>query len=328
MERFIAVIGGSGLYEMEGLDRIARKRVRTPFGDPSDEIVTGVLDGMRMAFLPRHGRGHRLSPSEINYRSNIWALKSLGADTVISVSAVGSMKEEIAPGHICVPHQFVDLTRRRVSTFFGGGCVAHASYGDPVCLSFARLVARCVREEGVTCHEGGTYVCMEGPQFSTRAESELYRSWGVSVIGMTNMPEAKLAREAELHYATIALSTDYDCWHQTHEDVSVDAIVAVIRKNVENSKRIVARVARSIGQVEPCSCQGSMRFSVLTDPAAIPPAARRKLDLIVGKYLPPVAKPAKKGKKAVTARKPARKAPARKAGARKAPKGWGKNRAR
>jgi 5'-methylthioadenosine phosphorylase len=290
-------------------------KVSTPFGDPSDEIVTGILGDVPMAFLPRHGRGHRLLPSEINYRANVWALRSLGVDTVLSVSAVGSMREEIVPGHICVPHQFIDRTRGRVSSFFGAGCVAHAMFADPVCLSLARLVARCVREEGVACHEGGTYLCMEGPQFSTRAESNLYRSWGVSVIGMTNMPEAKLAREAELHYATIALSTDYDCWHETHEDVSVEAIVAVMKRNVENSKRIVARVARSIAAAEPCACEGSMRFAVITDPAAIPAPTRRALDLIVGRYLPPL--PARKA-----ARKPPKRAakPAPKKAAKKAPK--------
>ncbi len=308
MGRFIAVIGGSGLYQMEGMRDVRALKVKTPFGDPSDEIVTGTLAGMKMAFLPRHGRGHRLSPSEINFRANIFALKSLGVDTVLSVSAVGSMREEIVPGHICVPDQFIDRTRGRVSTFFGGGCVAHVPFADPVCGAFAHLVASCVRREKIPCHEGGTYLCMEGPQFSTRAESNLYRSWGVSVIGMTNIPEAKLAREAELCYATLALATDYDCWHQTHESVSVDAIVAVMRRNVENSKRIIRRVAEEMGEMEPCSCAEAMRFSVITDPAVIPPRTRKLLEPLVGKYLPPLpARPARKAPRPAT---PKAKAPA------------------
>src|SRR5512138_1934797 len=234
-EPLIGLIGGSGLYEMEGLERIREERISTPFGDPSDAYVLGRLHGRAVAFLSRHGRGHRLMPSEINYRANIFGFKQLGAAWVLSASAVGSMKEEIRPRDILIPDQFFDRTTRRPSTFFGEGLVAHVSFADPVCPHLADLLVRTSREAGARTHGGGTYLCIEGPQFSTRAESRIYRSWGVDVIGMTNLQEAKLAREAELCYATVAMVTDYDCWHPEHDSVTVEQIVAVLNKNAENA---------------------------------------------------------------------------------------------
>jgi 5'-methylthioadenosine phosphorylase len=284
MSNYLGIIGGSGLYEMEGLTDIESRKVLTPFGDPSDEILTGVLGDTRMAFLPRHGKGHRILPSEINYRANIFALKVLGVDTIIAVSAVGSMKDEIRPGDMVVPHQFIDRTKGRPSTFFGDGIVAHVAFADPVCHSIADILAGSVTEDGEAVHQGGTYICMEGPQFSTRAESFLYRSWGVDVIGMTNIPEAKLAREAEICYATLALATDYDCWHETEEDVTVEAILEIMHKNVEAAKRIIAKSAAKIGDRNPCGCAEALKFAIVTDPTAIPEGMKRKLEPIVGKY--------------------------------------------
>src|SRR3979409_168398 len=219
----IGIIGGSGLYDIEGLRNVTERSVKTPFGSPSDKVVLGELEGVRIAFLSRHGRGHRINPSEINYRANIYALKSIGVSRVISVSAVGSMKESIKPGDVVLPDQFIDLTKRRVSTFFEGGIVAHVAFGEPVCASLGAGLLAAARTVGATVHQGGVYLCIEGPQFSTKGESRLYRQWGASVIGMTNLPEAKLAREAELCYATVALATDYDCWHETEEAVTVEA---------------------------------------------------------------------------------------------------------
>lgn len=285
MSDYLGIIGGSGLYEMEGLSDIESKKVPTPFGDPSDEVLTGVLGETRMAFLPRHGKGHRILPSEINYRANVFAMKALGVDSIIAVSAVGSMKEEIRPGDMVVPHQFIDRTKGRPSTFFGDGIAAHVAFADPVCHSLADLLAESVTSDGEAVHQGGTYICMEGPQFSTRAESFLYRSWGVDVIGMTNIPEAKLAREAEMCYATLALATDYDCWHDTEEDVSVEAILEIMHKNVEAAKRIIAKTAAGIGQRKTCGCGDALKFAIVTDPAAIPEGTKRKLEPIVGKYL-------------------------------------------
>ncbi len=228
----VGVIGGSGLYDIEGLTSARSIRVRTPFGAPSDAITVGSLEGIRVAFLSRHGRGHVLNPSEINYRANIFALKSLGVSHVISVSAVGSMKESIQPGDVAVPDQFIDLTKRRVSTFFDDGIVAHVAFGEPICAELRQALLTAGENVGANLHRGGTYLCMEGPQFSTKAESRLYRQWGVDVIGMTNMPEAKLAREAELCYATLALVTDYDCWHETEEAVTVEAVLGTLHRNV------------------------------------------------------------------------------------------------
>lgn len=282
----IGVIGGSGLYEMEGLEDVTRVRLETPFGDPSDEYVTGVLNGVPMVFLPRHGRGHRLLPSEVNYCANIHGMKQLGVGRVISVSAVGSLREAIEPGHIVIPDQFVDRTRgNRRDTFFGDGVVAHAGFADPVCRELSDVLYRAAQAAGASVHRGGTYVCMEGPAFSTRAESFMYRSLDASVIGMTNLTEAKLAREAELCYGIIALSTDYDCWHETHDDVTVEAILEIMRRNVAMAKNIIRQAVREIAAERECACATAMQYAVLTDRSVIPAETRRRLELIVGRYL-------------------------------------------
>jgi len=286
MEQIIGVIGGSGLYEMEGLTDIGTVSLETPFGAPSDEYITGVLDGVRMVFLPRHGKGHRLLPSEVNYRANIYGMKKLGVTRIISVSAVGSMKEEIAPGHIVIPDQFIDRTNAtRANTFFGNGVAGHVQFADPVCGELSGQLFDAAREAGATVHKGGTYICMEGPAFSTRAESTMYRSFGVSVIGMTNIPEAKLAREAEICYGVIALATDYDCWHESHEDVSVDAILAIIRNNVAMAKKIIGHAVRRIGSERDCPCASALQYAIITDRTVIPERTKQDLDIIIGKYL-------------------------------------------
>jgi 5'-methylthioadenosine phosphorylase len=262
------------------------RRVRTPFGDPSDEYCTGRLDGRRVIFLPRHGRGHRLTPTELNFRANIWGLKSLGAEWVVSVSAVGSMKEEIRPLDLVIPDQFFDMTRHRVSSFFGDGIVAHVGMAEPVCGQLTGALEKAARATGATVHRGGTYICIEGPQFSTKAESQIYRRWGVDVIGMTNMPEAKLAREAELCYATLALATDYDVWHDTHDAVTVEAVVANLLKNVATAKDVLRRLIPALGGPRTCACPSLLQSAVITSPAAFPLATRRRLDLLLGKYFP------------------------------------------
>lgn len=277
----IGVIGGSGLYDIEGLKSVRRVQVRTPFGSPSDAITVGTLAGVKVAFLSRHGRGHKLNPSEINYRANIYALKSLGVTRVISVSAVGSMKESISPGHVVMPDQFIDLTKRRSSTFFEGGMVAHVAFGEPICSHLAQAVVAAGKQAGATLHRGGTYLCMEGPQFSTKAESRLYRQWGVDVIGMTNMPEAKLAREAELCYATLALVTDYDCWHETEEAVTVEAILDTLHQNVVLAKRIVQTVMPSLAVSRACACGQALDHAIVTDRRSVPAAATKKLGLLI-----------------------------------------------
>lgn len=285
-EQVIGIIGGSGLYELEGLSDVKSIAVTTPFGEPSDEFITGVLDGVRMVFLPRHGKGHRLLPSEVNYRANIYGMKKLGVTRLISVSAVGSMKEEIVPGHIIIPDQFIDRTNAtRANTFFGNGIVAHVQFADPVCAELSDILFAASQAAGATAHKGGTYICMEGPAFSTRAESLMYRSFGVSVIGMTNIPEAKLAREAEICYGVIALATDYDCWHESHEDVSIDAIIAIIKKNVAMAKAIIKNAVGLINGERACPCSSAMQYAVITDKSVIPDEARKNLDIIVGKYL-------------------------------------------
>jgi 5'-methylthioadenosine phosphorylase len=283
----IGVIGGSGLYELEGLTDVRWRRVRTPFGDPSDEFCEGRLGDRRVIFLPRHGRGHRLTPSELNFRANIWGLKSLGVEWVVSISAVGSMKEAIRPLDLVVPDQFIDVTKRRVSTFFGDGIVAHVGMADPVCPMLATVLEKAAREAGATVHRGGTYVCIEGPQFSTKAESWTYRSWGVDVIGMTNMPEVKLAREAELCYATLALATDYDVWHETHEAVTVEAVIQNLLRNVATAKDVLRRVIPAIAPPRACGCSELLRNAVITAPAAFPLGTRRRLGLLLDKYFPP-----------------------------------------
>lgn len=281
----LAILGGSGLYEMDGLLAVEELRIDTPYGAPSDSIVKGTLDTaagpVTLLFLPRHGRGHRIPPHTINYRANVCAMKMAGATHLLSVSAVGSMKEEIEPGDFVVVDQYIDLTKRRISTFFEEDIAAHVSFADPVCdkltaaLAAASTGVHAKGSKGV--HRGGTYVCIEGPHFSTRAESLVYRSWGVSVIGMTSMPEAKLAREAELPFATLALATDYDCWHASEEDVTVEAVVAVMKKNVETAKRAVGKLAAALPDPTTSRAHGALRGAVMTAPSAVTPAAREKL---------------------------------------------------
>lgn len=283
----IGVIGGSGLYELENIADVTRISLDTPWGKPSDDVVVGTLGDARLLFIPRHGKGHVLLPSEINYRANIYALKRLGAKWIISVGAVGSMREDIAPGHVVIPDQFYDHTKGRASSFFGEGVVAHVSLADPVCPLLAGLLFEASRRAGAIVHRGGTYICIEGPQFSSRAESNIYRKWGVDVIGMTNCPEVKLAREAELHFASLALCTDYDCWHDTHADVSVDEILDTLAKNTEMSKRILEEVIPMVPD-EPekgCMCEEALSGAIITSRDAISEEAREKLQLIIGRYL-------------------------------------------
>ncbi len=282
----IGVIGGSGLYEIEGLTEVQEVRLDTPFGTPSDAYITGTLEGVKMVFLPRHGRGHRFLPSEVNYRANIFGMKKLGVERIISVSAVGSMKEEIAPGHMVIPDQFFDRTQgKRASTFFGDGVVGHVQFADPVCSDLSGVLYQSSLEVGATTHKGGTYICIEGPNFSTRAESNIYRSWGVDVIGMTNIPEARLAREAEICYGTVALATDYDCWHEGHDDVSVEAVIAIIQQNVATARNIIKAAVKRLSQARSCACGEALKFAVMTHKELIPPATRERLDPLIGKYL-------------------------------------------
>ncbi len=281
----IGVIGGSGLYQMEDMRVVEERRIETPFGDPSDPYVVGELAGRRVAFLPRHGRGHRLLPSELNYRANIFGFKVLGVEWIVSVSAVGSLKIEYEPTDILVPDQFYDRTRHRPDTFFGNGLVAHVSLADPVCPRLSKLLVEGARAAGAKVHEGGTYLCMEGPQFSTRAESEEYRSRGFDVIGMTNLQEAKLAREAEMSYATLAMVTDYDCWHESEEAVSGVAVMQVVQQNVKTAQEALRRIVALIPAGERSPWAGILAQSLITDPAAVPAATREALAPIVGPYL-------------------------------------------
>ncbi len=282
--RTIGVIGGSGLYAIEGLSHIERVRLSTPFGDPSDEYIVGKLGDAKMVFLPRHGVGHRILPHEINFRANIHGMKQLGVEWILSVSAVGSMKEEIHPGDIVIADQFIDRTKGRISSFFGDGVAGHVPFGDPICGSLAAVAYDAAKQAGARVHKGGTYVVIEGPAFSTRAESNVYRSWGVDVIGMTNLPEAKLAREAEICYSTIALSTDYDCWHEGEEDVSVAAVIATVKKNVALAKRILQLAVERIPAERKCACTSACASAVMTSPDHISAASRERLSLIMGKY--------------------------------------------
>jgi 5'-methylthioadenosine phosphorylase len=281
----VGIIGGSGLYDIEGMAHVREIAVRTPFGPPSDVVVTGVIGGTPVAFLSRHGRGHRVNPTAINYRANLYALKSVGVQRVISVSAVGSMKEGIKPGDVVLPDQFIDLTKRRTSTFFDEGIVAHVAFAEPICRSLSQALAGAAEAVGATTHRGGSYICIEGPQFSTKAESLLYRTWGVDVIGMTNMPEAKLAREAELCYATVALATDYDCWHETEECVSVEAILATLQRNVALAKDLLRKVIPDVGGSLPCACNQALRNAIVTPHDRISAAARRRLGLLINRYI-------------------------------------------
>ena len=275
----IGIIGGSGLYQMEGLRQIREVRIQTPFGQPSDRLILGNIEGKRLAFLARHGRGHTRSPSQINYRANIYALKSLGVTQVFSVSAVGSMKETIKPGDFVLPNQFIDRTTQRSNTFFDQGLVAHVSLADPICPVLSSILSKASQEIGQVVHHGGTYVCIEGPQFSTKAESKLYRQWGVDVIGMTNIPEAKLAREAELCYATLALVTDFDCWHETEEAVSVGAILHIMKTNVEIAQAVLKASLRLAPDRPHCSCQAALEHALVTTPKAITAATKKRFQL-------------------------------------------------
>ena len=288
MNSRLGVIGGSGLYDMPGLTDVHRVCVETPYGLPSDDVVTGTLEGTRTAFLPRHGRGHRFTPSEVNYRANIWALKKLGCDFVVSVSAVGSMKESIPPGMLVVVDQFIDRTVARPRTFFGDGLVGHVPFGDPVCETLRKMLLASARATKAPVQDGGTYICIEGPTFSTKAESRLFRTWGVDVIGMTNMPEARLAREAGMSYATLALATDYDCWHETEESVSVEAVVAVLMKNVATAQEVVRGVAQRLAAADaPARSPWAdvCKNAIMTSRDRIPPETRRVAEVLFGAHL-------------------------------------------
>jgi 5'-methylthioadenosine phosphorylase len=281
----LAVIGGTGLYDIEGLTGVTEVRPETPFGRPSDAIVVGKLGGVGIAFLPRHGRGHRISPTEVPSRANIYALKALGAEFVISSNSCGSFKEELRPGHLLIPDQVIDRTRQRVNTFFAEGAVAHIQFADPFCPVLSDIVFNAAQEAGATVHRGGTFIAMEGPAFSTRAESRLYKSWGADVLGMTVLPEAKLAREAEICYASIACITDYDSWHETNATVTVGAILTTMRNNIDFAKKTVKLAAGRLPAERHCACASALGPALVTDPAAIPPATRKKLDLLIGKYI-------------------------------------------
>ncbi len=281
----VGVIGGSGLYDMAGLGNLERVRLSTPFGEPSDEYVCGTLGATRLVFLPRHGRGHRLLPSEVNFRANIYGMKKLGVEWIIASGAVGSLREEIAPGHLVIPDQLIDRTYRRPSTFFGNGIVAHVAFADPFCPVLSVALIEAARRLGATVHPRGIYVCMEGPQFSTRAESFLYRQWGADVIGMTNLQEAKLAREAEMCFATLALATDYDCWHESEADVVIGDILRILNENVTTAQRVIADAVPQLRGPRTCPCATALEHAIITDRARIPDAVKRDLDIIIGKYV-------------------------------------------
>ncbi len=281
----IGIIGGSGLYQMPGLTEIHELKQETPFGEPSDAYILGTLAGRKVAFLARHARGHRILPSELNFRANIYGFKQLGVERIVSVSAVGSLKDEHRPMDFVIPDQFFDRTRHRVDTFFGDGIVAHIGFGDPICPELSKTVVTSAKTAGVSAKPGGTYVCMEGPQFSTKAESNVYRSWGMDVIGMTNLQEAKLAREAEICYVTIAMVTDYDCWHPHHDSVTVEQIISVLNKNAENAANVVRETVSAMPAKRSCKCGSALAHAILTDRSKIPAKTRENLKLILNKYL-------------------------------------------
>ena len=281
----IGIIGGSGLYAMNGLTNTREIRVKTPFGDPSDVIVLGTLEGKRMAFLARHGRGHRILPSEINYRANVYAMKLLGVERIISVSAVGSLKEELRPGEFLVPDQFFDRTKNRVSTFFGEGIVAHVAFEHPTCGQLSGVLSDACVHEAVMVHRRGTYICIEGPQFSTLAEAEAHRQLRLDVIGMTNVTEAKLAREAEICYATIAMITDYDCWHPEHESVTASQIIATLNQNAENAQKVLRTAVRELPDARSCKCGSALQHALVTDLRIVPKATKKRLAAIIDKYI-------------------------------------------
>jgi len=281
----IGIIGGTGLYQMEGFTDVREVAIETPFGPPSDRLMVGTLEGRRVAFLPRHGRGHRILPHELNFRANVFALKTLGVEWILSVSAVGSLKEGYAPLHVLVPDQFIDRTMQRPSTFFGRGLVAHVAFAHPFCGNLSKVMAAACADAGSTHHVGGTYVCMEGPAFSTLAESELYRSWGADVIGMTNLQEAKLAREAEICYSTLAMVTDYDCWHPDHDAVTAEQIMGVLGKNAETARKVLRAAVRRLPIPRGCECATALKYALITAKELVPDAVKRELEPIVGRYM-------------------------------------------
>ncbi len=281
----IGVIGGSGLYQMAGLKNVRQVALKTPFGKPSDPYIKGKLGETEVVFLPRHGRGHRWLPTEVNFRANLFGMKKLGVDRIISVSAVGSLQPQIEPGDLVVPDQFIDRTSKRPSTFFGNGIVAHVSFADPFCKDLSDQLVSAARQEGANVHAGGTYLCMEGPQFSTRAESKLYRQWGADVIGMTNLQEAKLAREAEICFGTLALATDYDCWNESAADVEIDHVLKILQQNVTLAQKTIARVLAALRDSRSCSCASALKNAIITEHSQIPKKIRMGLKPIIGKYL-------------------------------------------
>ena len=281
----IGIIGGTGLYQMEGFTDVREVPVLTPFGPPSDSLMVGSLEGRRVAFLPRHARGHRILPHELNFRANVFAMKKLGVEWILSVSAVGSLKERYEPLHVVVPDQFIDRTRQRKSTFFGNGIVAHVAFAHPFCRNLSKVMAEACAEAGATHHVGGTYVCMEGPQFSTLAESELYRSWGADLIGMTNLQEAKLAREAEICYSTLAMVTDYDCWHPDHDAVTAEQIMGVLGRNAETARKVLRAAVRRLPIPRGCECATALKYALVTAPELVPEALKRELEPILGRYM-------------------------------------------
>jgi 5'-methylthioadenosine phosphorylase len=284
-EKVVGVIGGSGLYEMEGLEEVQTISLKTPFGDPSDSFIIGRLEGVKVAFLPRHGKGHRIQPSSINFRANIYGMKMLGVQWIIGVSAVGSMKESLHPGNMVIPDQFIDQTKGRPNTFFGNGIVGHISFADPVCPVLSQILFQAGKEAGVTVQKDGTYLCIEGPQFSTRAESWLFRSWGVDIIGMTNIPEAKLAREAEICYATIAFVTDYDCWHQEAAEVTIGEILRIVAESTKTAKSAIRHAIKHLPENRECKCATALKYAVITAKKMIPEKTKKDLEPIIGKYL-------------------------------------------
>jgi 5'-methylthioadenosine phosphorylase len=284
-EKVVGMIGGSGLYEMEGLEDIQTVSLNTPFGDPSDSFIVGRLEGVKVAFLPRHGKGHRIQPSSLNFRANIYGMKMLGVEWIIGVSAVGSMKESIHPGNMVIPNQFIDLTKGRTNTFFSDGIVCHISFANPVCPVLSQILFEAGKEVGATVQKDGTYLCIEGPQFSTRAESRLYRKWGVDIIGMTNLPEAKLAREAEICYATIAFATDYDCWHEEAGDVSIGEVLRVLAESTKTAKSAIRYAVKHLPEKRECLCATALKYALITGKKFIPEKTKKDLEAIIGKYL-------------------------------------------
>lgn len=282
----IGIVGGSGLYDLEGLRSVKEVNLETPFGVPSDAYITGILDGRRVAFLPRHGRGHRFTPTEVNYRANIFGFKQLGVSQLLAVTAVGSLREQIHPGDVVVPDQLIDRTRQRGSTFFGQGVVAHIPFADPFCPQLAQRLAETVEEKAAAVHRGGTLVCIEGPAFSTRAEAHLYRQWGCDIVGMTTLQEAKLAREAEICYAAMAMVTDYDCWHSSAGEVTADAVTATMAANIHVARRVLAGLIPGIAATPTCPCQSALSGAIMSDPERIPADTHGRLEPLIGKYLP------------------------------------------